>query len=286
MMSAALKHFQLLISAALLVGVFSSCAYLRENLKDPPAKEAPKPKLSEREIIFNRAETAFKSKNDDEALPLYLSIARDPSENTDLIYQKSLLGLARIYERTDQSEKAILALDELSRIHSDVISKASMQMALIKNHFRVSNYYQAKAIRSDLDNDYKVQKISIDELFNALYYETDLYYDRHILDELLFLGDVQKYFLYVIESNISPQSEKATDLLILDYKKFIAQIDNSLRPADIKKNLMISLINQLNKFERYKIVGEDSKLSNINRFSKFANEAQLKMTERLASGKF
>jgi hypothetical protein len=159
-------------------------------------------------------------------------------------------------------------------------------MAMIKNHYRVSNYYQAKTIKSDIDTDYKLQKFSLEDLFNALYYQTDLYYDRHILDEVLFIGDIQKYFVYVIESDLNPQSEKATDLLILDYKKFISRLDSSVLSPDIKKSLMISLINQLNKFERYKMEGEEGSLTNFNRFSNFANEAQRKLTERLASGKF
>jgi tetratricopeptide (TPR) repeat protein len=278
--------FPILIGSILFPLVMTSCAYLRENLKDPEPKKIEQPKISEREQIFNRGEVAFKNKDDSEALPLFLAIARDPSEQVDPIYEKSLMYLGRIYERTDQSEKAILAFNELLKTKSAVLPKISIQILLIKNHYRVSNYYQAKAIRSDIDADYKMQKISLEDLFNALYYETDLYYDRHVLDELLFLGDVQKYFVYVIESDLKPQSEKATDLLILDYKKFVTQLESSVRPSEVKKNLMVSLINQLNKFERYKMEGKDGEMTNFNRFSNFANETQLKLTERLANGKF
>lgn len=157
-------------------------------------------------------------------------------------------------------------------------------MAIIKNHFRVANYYQARTIRAEIDADYKSRKIYLQDLFQALYYQTDLYLDHHLLDELLFIGEVQKFFVYVIESDLQPESDKATDLLILYYKKFIAQLDNSVLAPELKKNLLVSLINQLNRFDRYKVEG-NAPPSNFNRFSNFANESQRKLTERLANGK-
>lgn len=269
-----------------VAGILSSCAYLRENLKDaPPPETEMLPKLSERELLFNSAEAEFRNGNDKEALPMYLHIARDPAEGADPIYEKSLLNMGRIYERTDQSEKAILAFEELLKTNSKIITKTSLRTAIIKNHFRVSNYYQAKTVRAEIDADYKSRKIYLQDIYQALYYQTDLYYDRHILDEVLFIGEMQKFFVYVIESDLKPESEKTTDLLILYYKKFVAQLDNSVLSPELKKNLIVSLINQLNKFEKYKMEG-DTPLSNFNRFSNFANETQRILTERLANGKF
>lgn len=267
-------------------GNLTSCAYLQENLKDqkPAAKEV-KPQVTERELMFNSAEAEVKNGSDKTALPMFLHIVRDPAEGADPIYEKSLLNLGRIYERTDQSEKAILAFEELLKTNSKVITKTALRIAIIKNHFRVSNYYQAKMVRTEIDADYKMRKIMLQDLFGALYYQTDLYYDRHILNEVLFVGEIQKYFVYVIESDLNPESEKTTDLLILYYKKFVAQLENSVLSSEIKKNLVISLINQLNKFDRYKVEGEAA-LSNFNRFSNYANETQRKLTERLANGKF
>jgi len=258
--------------ASLAAISLSSCAYLQENLKDEkPATEEIKPKLTDRELLFNSAEAEMNNGNDKEALPMFLHIVRDPADGADPIYEKSLLNLARIYERTDQSEKAILAFEELLKTNSKVITKTSLRMAIIKNHFRVENYYQAKSVRAEIDADYKTRKIYLQDLFQALYYQTDLYLDHHILDELLFIGEVQKFFVYVIESDLQPESDKTTDLLILYYKKFIAQLDNSVLAPELKKNLLVSLINQLNKFDRYKVEG-DKPLSNFNRFSNFANE--------------
>lgn len=275
------KTFILFLAAGLL----PSCAYLQENLQDSKPAEVVQPKLSDREMMFNNAEAEFKNGNDKAAMPMYLHIVRDPADGADPIYEKSLLNLGRIYERTDQSEKAILAFEELLKTNSKVITKTSLRMAIIKNHFRVGNYYQAKSIRAEIDADYKMRKVYLQDIFQALYYQTDLYFDRHILDELLFIGEVQKFFVFVIESDLTTESEKTTDLLILYYKKFVAQLDSSVLAPELKKNLMVSLINQLNKFDRYKVEG-DQTLSNFNRFSNFANETQLKLTERLANGKF
>ncbi len=279
-------NLKITLGIILAAGWISSCAYLQENLKDekPPVEEI-KPQLSERELMFNSAEAELKNGNDKVALPMFLHIARDPAEGADPIYEKSLLNVGRIYERTDQSEKAILAFQELLKTNSKVITKTSLRMAIIKNHFRVENYYQARIVRTEIDADYKQQKIYLQDIFQALYYQTDLYLDRHILDELLFIGEVQKYFVYVIESDLQTESEKTTDLLILYYKKFVAQLDSSTLAPELKKNLMISLINQLNKFDRYKMEGE-SQVTNFNRFSNFANDTQRKLTERLANGKF
>lgn len=274
-------NFALLAATGLLV----SCAYMRENLKDEEMLQPEVKQLSEREQLFNSAEAEFHNKNDKVALPMYLHIVRDPAEGADPIYEKSLLNLARIYERTDQSEKAILAFEELLKTNSNVITRTALRMAIIKNHFRVSNYYQAKTVRAEIDADYKTRKIFLQDLYQALYFHTDLYYDRHVLDELLFIGEVQKFFVYVIESDLHPESEKLTDLLILYYKKFVAQLDSTIMAQELKKNLIVSLINQLNKFDRYKVEGE-APLSNFNRFANFADDTQRKLTERLANGKF
>lgn len=271
--------------AIFMSGLLTSCAYLQENLKDEKPPAEIKPQLSERELLFNSAEVEFKKGSDKAALPMYLHIVRDPAEGADPIYEKSLLNLGKIYERNDQSEKAILAFEELLKTNSKVISKTSLRMLIIKNHFRVANYYQAKSVRAEIDSDYKTRKIYLQDLYQALYYQTNLYLDHHILDELLFIGEIQKFFVYVIESDLDPESERMTELLILYYKHFVTQLDMSVMSPELKKNLIISLINQLNKFDRYKMEG-NAPLSNFNRFSNFANETQRKLTERLANGKF
>ncbi len=272
------------IILSVLVISTSACSLLQTE--PTPATDPKKPLVkSEREKVLDEADRNFQAGNYDAALILYFRIARDPAEETDLIYDKSLVGLAHLYEKSDQSEKAILALDELLKRDTKAISKVSLQVALIKNHFRVTNYYQARQIKLEIDNGYKTQNTSLREIYEALYYQTDLYYDRHIFDELTFVGDLQKYFVYVIESDLLNESDKLTDLLILYYEKFLAQLDNQILSPDIKKRLAASLIDQLSKFDRYKMPDNDSQ-SNLTRFSNFAEAQKRKLVERMANAKF
>ncbi|MBY0452402.1 MAG: hypothetical protein K2P92_05145 [Bdellovibrionaceae bacterium] len=263
----------------------SACSLLAVD--EEPVKEAEvqasKPVLTEREQDFNQAEEYEKIKKYDDALSIYFKITRDTFQERDLIYDRSLLGIARIYEMTDQSEKAILALNELQKVKSAVISSPALQIALMKNHYRVTNYYQAQKIKTELDNDYKLQSISAQALFEALFNQTQPYFDRHIFDELLFIGDVQKYFIFVMETGNSDQPEMMSSLLELYYEKFLAQLDNSLLNDDIKKKLIISLMDQLTKFDRYKQLDNSTTPSPLNKFSKFAADKKRLLTERLTN---
>lgn len=261
----------------------SACSLL--TVDEEPAPEiqvqAPKPVLTEREQDFNQAEEFERLKKYDDALSIYFKITRDTFQERDLIYDRALLGIARIYEMTDQSEKAILALNELQKVKSGVISSPALQIALMKNHYRVTNYYQAQKIKADLDNEYKLQNLSTQALFEALFNQTQPYFDRHIFDELLFIGDVQKYFIFVMESGRSDQPEMMSNLLQLYYEKFLAQLDNHLLNEDVKKKLIISLMDQLTKFERYTQLDNSTTPSPLNKFSKFAADKKRLLTERL-----
>lgn len=267
----------------------SACSILAIDDGEPAkevAVEAPKHIPTEREQDFAQAEDFEKIKKYDEALSLYFKITRDTSQDRDLIYDRSLLGIARIYEITDQSEKAILALNELRTSKSAVISSPALQIALMKNHYRVTNYYQAQKIKADLDNDYKIQNLSTQALFEALFTQTQPYFDRHIFDELLFIGDVQKYFIFVMESGTTDQPEMMSNLLQLYYEKFLSQLDNHLLSTDIKKKLIISLMDQLTKFNQYKQLDSTTTPSPLNKFSKFAADKKRLLTERLTNDKF
>lgn len=267
---------------------FCICACSLLSIDEESEKETPvaAPKvvvLTEREQNFALAEESEKQLKQDEALFLYFKITRDTTQDHDLIFQRSLLGMARIYEMTDQSEKAILALNELQKDGTSVMTKPALQISLMKNHYRVTNYYQAQKIKADLDNDYKVQSLSTQELFEALFNQTQPYFDRHIFDELLFIGDVQKYFIFVMESGAVDQPEMMSNLLQLYYEKFLAQLDNNLLNAELKKKLIISLMDQFTKFDRYKQLDTTATPSSLNKFSKFAADKKRLLTERLTN---
>ena len=273
----AITNLFLLSLSALTIG---GCAGLQTK-REIEEKKAP----DEREILFDRAQQAAKGGDYNTAESLYFRITREPGGPADSLYDNSLWNLAAQYEKTDQPEKALLALDELGKRRSSVISKSHIQFAQIKNHYRVTNYYQARDVRADVDNDYKSQLISRSDLFDALYYTTTLYYDRHILDELVFLGDIQKYFFYIMESDFAPENEKLTELLIFYYDGFLKALDNKHLSQDVKRQVVVSLLDQLRKFDRYKIDGDKKNPLTIGRFSEYSDNQQKKLTEWLTNDK-
>jgi hypothetical protein len=265
----------------------SSCSLWPLAEKRTEIKPVEKSPPSQQQLIYDNAKDLLNSSQFQEAERLYFQITRYPPDNKDIVYDKSLLDLAFLYEKTDQSEKAILALDELSKRDTSVIDKASIKILLIKNHYRVTNYYQARTIRAELDDMYRTQEVSLQDIYAGLYYQTTLYYDRHIFDELLFLGDMQKYFVYVMESQANAtEGEKLTELLMLYYDRFNSQLESSALSKEFKKRLIISLIDQLNKFDRYKINDANKNIKYINRFSEFAEVIEKRLTERLTNGNY
>ena len=265
----------------------SSCSIWPTIEETPEVKPVEKSAPNERQQVYDKAKALLDLNQFEDAESVYFQITRYPPDGKDSVYDKSLLDLAFLYEKTDQSEKAILALDELSKRNSSVIDKASVKILLIKNHYRVTNYYQARSIRAELDGMYRTQEISLQDIYTGLYYQTTLYFDRHVFDELLFLGDMQKYFVYVMESpNNTQEGEKLTELLILYYERFNLQLNSGLQTRELKKRLIISLIDQLNKFDRYKLNDSTKSIKHLNRFSEFAESYVKRLTERLTNGNY
>lgn len=282
--SKAFVTFKLICLFTLLF--LSSCS-LWQSEPEPVAAAVPvKTAPTERELLFEKAEAYYEAGHFNEALPLYFRIARDPAPEGDAIYDKSLFSLAELYEKNDQPEKSILALNELLKRENSSLPRTRIKFMLMKNHFRITNYYQAGKIKAGIDEDYKTSAISLNDLYHALYYGTTLYYDRRFFDELSYLGEIQKYFVYVMESGLTPQNEKITDLIILYYSRFIAQLDKDSLSSDMKKKLIISLLDQLAKFDKYLLTGQRDNLTQLKRFARYSEDRQKILTERLTSGRF
>ena len=260
----------------------TSCSLWQVEPEPQPVKAPP----TQRELLFEQAEKYYEAGRFDVALPLYFKIAREPAPEGDSIYDKSLFSLAELYEKNDQPEKSILALNELLKRDNIGFARTKIKFMLIKNHFRITNYYQARKIKAGIDEEYKISAVSLNELYQALYYGTTLYYDRRLFDELSFLGEIQKYFVYVMESGLAPENEKITDLIILYYSRFITQLDKDILSNDIKKKLTISLLDQLGKFDKYLLIGQQDNLTQLKRFAKYSENQQKILTERLTSGHF
>jgi hypothetical protein len=237
--------------------------------------------LTEREKLFEQAEQDTAAFNEADAQAIYFKLTRNSSTDQDAIYDKSLWRLMQIYEKTDQPEKALLTLDELSKRPNVTISKNKIKFAQMKNHYRVTNFYQARKIKNELDEAYRNKELSLYEVYDDLNETASMYYDRHIIEELAFLGEVQKYFIFVMESNMTPENEQTTNKLIHYYQGFISALDKSTLSEDFRRQLTISLLDQLRKFDQYKMDGP-SNPNTIARFVKFSEEQQKKLTESLA----
>lgn len=256
------------IASILSASLFSAgCALFKDNIL---LQQSP----TEREQMYARAENFFKKNDFDSAKLLYFRLSRNVSGTHDSIYDQSLWRLVKIYETNDESEKALLTLDELSMRKTSTISKNRIKFSQMKNNFRVTNFFQAREIRKDLDEAYKNGNLSLDEIFDCLLDITDLTYDHRMLEELMFLGEVQKYFVFVMESPMHPENELLTEHLIKNYEHFFSVLKRSTLAPDFRKKLSISLLDQLQKFDQYKIdmAGTDAKT--LSRFLNYSEPKQ------------
>jgi hypothetical protein len=252
----------------------TACSYFQEEVvtvKEP----------SEREKLFYSAEKFYFSNYDEDAKLLYLKIARNTEGSFDPIYDKSLWRLVKIYEKSGAAEKALLTLDELDKKDTSLIPKIKIQFSQIKNHFAVTNFSQAERIRKEIYKRYRDRSTSLYELYEALIDTTELTFGSPIFEELIFLGEVQMFFQFIMESNMSPENERLTERLIQNYDNFFRALNNPQATAQFKKDLSISLLDQLRKFDQYKIDDTNSNPKTMLRFKKYSEKQQKKITESL-----
>ena len=261
-----------IISALLISLLFAGCALLDEEV-------AVVHKPTEREQMFADAEAFFKTNNFEAAKPLYFRLSRNVDDVLDPIYDQSLWRLVKIYEKNDESEKALLTLDELSIRKSSTIPLNKIRFSQMKNNFRVTNFFQAKEIKKELDREYKNKTLSLDEIYEYLIETTELVYDQRLLEELMFLGEVQKYFVFVMESSMSPENEELTERLINTYEHFFAALKRDALSSELKKKLSISLLDQLHKFDQYRIENSVPNEKTITRFSNYSDKKQKILSE-------
>lgn len=276
MLKACRKTSKILLSllSVLFISTLFGCAYFQEEVvtvREP----------TEREKLFSTAEKHFINHDDEKAKPIYFKITRNNDGAFDPIYDKSLWRLVQIYEKDDESAKALLTLDELDKRSTSTVPKSKIRFAQIKNHFRVTNTYQAERIRKDLDQQYRDGTLSLYEIYEALMETSDLTYDHNILHELKFMGEVQKYFIFIMESNMSPENERLTERLIQNYDRFFVVLNSSATSDEFKKQLSISLLDQLRKFNQYQMDDGNSNPKTMLRFTKYSEKQQKKLTESL-----
>ena len=261
------------IISFLLINLFlTGCALFEENTTEIH-------KITEREQMFANAEAFYKNNNFESARLLYFRLSRNIESVFDPIYDQSLWRLVKIYEKNDESEKALLTLDELSTRKSSKIEKNKIKFAQIKNNFRVTNFYQAKELKKEIDESYKNKTLSLEEIYDYLVDTTEFTNDHHLLEELMFLGEVQKYFIFIMESSMSPENEQLTERLINNYEHFFTALKQSMLSTEFKKKLSISLLDQLRKFDQYKIDTSNLNTKTITRFLNYSEIQQKILVE-------
>lgn len=204
---------------------------------------------------------------------------------------QSLWQLTQTYEKNGEYEKALLVLEELAEMstskdatkeptkktteqESKVISKNRINFSQIKNHFLLNNFDQGREVKREIDADYKSKRITLNELYKNLIEITKFNYDVNLLEELEFLGEVQKYFIFVMESSLGPENEQLAGHLINNYELFFSALKRSYLSSDFKKKLSISLINQLQKFDQYIMDDYNSDSQAVSKFQDYSRKQQ------------
>lgn len=258
----------------LLVASFSCTHWLEPDTPLAPVE------LTEREKLFNEAEKLYLQKDDESAFQIYARLTRNSEKSFDPVYDNSLWRMVKIYEHQGESEKALLTLDELSQRPALSLEKNKIKFAQIKNHYLISNSYQAEEIKKELDQAFKVRALDIPQIAVYLRETADLNFDLKIFEELQYLGAVQKYFLFVIESNQAPQNEMLSDFLIHNYQGFFQVLSRDTAPEELKSKMTISLLAQLTDFKRYTLI-DSSQSAPLKNFINYAEKQQKTLQERL-----
>ena len=237
--------------------------------------------MTQREYAYEKGKALFDAQEYEYALPFFLKISKQPASLKDSLYEKSLYNLSVIFEKMGSPEKALLTLQELKKTNQATISLFRIQLAEMKNNFRVSNDFKAIEVRKQIDESQPLVRYSIDSIYDDLVETTILNYDRLILEELDFIAEIQKYFVYVMESNAAPSNAKATDLLISICDKAYTLLDQETLKPEFRRKIAESLLDLLRRFDRYKIDDLNINLKTISKFSIYSEKKQKQITDWL-----
>lgn len=242
----------LTISLLLLNCFLSGCTLLSKTEEYKPEANSST-QTSARTEIFNNAEKFFQNNDYISAKPLYIRLSRYKEGTHDISYDLALWRLTKIYENENEIEKALLTLDEMLSFRKNTIPKNRIKFTQMRYHFLLTNYNQAKEIKKDIDEAYKNNSITLKELYEYINETTQSINASYLIEELMFLGEAQKYFVFIMESQLNPENQLATDRLIQNYDYFFSLLNNVSISGAFKKKLSIALYDQLTKFNQYKI---------------------------------
>lgn len=242
--------------------------------------ETPSNSTPTRENLLDQADQHFNKKNYAAAKEIYIKLTYIPDHENDIIYNQALWKLSKIYEKNNQFEKAILAQEELSNRENVQISPSVIKISLIRNHYRVQNRLQAEEIERQLAADYRAQNISLVLLASELLDVTQELTESQSIDDILFMGTIQKYFIYVMENPTSPQTSALLERMKTSYDHFFALLNNKKNSARFNKKLSVTIYDQLVKFEKFKLESINSSAEAIQSFTDYADLKKKYLVER------
>ena len=238
-------------------------------------------RLSEREIIFEKAKALMAAEQFALAEPFFLNLTAEPEEKNDLIYDMSLWNMGLIYEKLGFPEKSILAYNLLLDRQTEHVSLFKIHAALMKNYFYVDNQVVALKYKNKLDDVNPKLTMSADKLYQEIAPTLNLNYDQLILEELNYVGEIQKYLLFVMEQNKSSKNEQATEMLISLYQRSYALTKYEVLNKEFKDKILISLLDKLRLFHLYKLNDLNINMKTVAKFTRYAEELEKEITDRL-----
>lgn len=242
--------------------------------------------LSPREMTYQKGLLLFNALKYAEAASFFLKISQNPNDPNDEIYNSSLWNLSLIYEKFGDFDKAVFALQELEKRRSSSISLFKIQLALMKNYIRLGNKKVALEIRKQIDSSLPVSHHSLSDIYFSVAENTNFNFDLQMLQELQFLGEIQKYFVFVMESKDVAVNARATELLMGLYDVFFKAFEKDSLNYEFKKSLAIELLEQLRRFDHYKLDDLNLNMKTMVRFSAYSNEKQKFLTDWLHNDQF
>lgn len=271
-----------------LMSILISCSVSPTKKNDAETQN-----LILRSQLYQQGLIAFNKNQFLEAEKIFILIIEDHRIN-DVYARDSKWNLVKIYEAQKFFDKAILFLLELEKNQRNQVELLKIQQHLIFNYVYMSDINRAMQIEASLNKYfYKVDNkelVLYDVLSELLRIESEsLTSDNQRLDQLRYLGIINKYVLYTMETCTEKQSAQLVDQLKNKYLRFINLLNQDQLNLNFKKNIAVEMLQQLRLIENYVIdydLDEMQKknkenINNIQDFLNFSKQKQKYLTEWL-----
>ena len=262
-----------LFSCLSLSLIISSCTLF-------DSKPVTKP-LTAKEQLLQKAQALMLADHFKQAEPLLLSLVAEPENNVDPVYNFSLWNLSLVYEKLGSPDKAILVLNQLVSRNPENISTFKINASLMKNYFLVGNQSEALKYKKVLDGLNPKLNIQADAMYLDLLPTLNLNYDQLVLQELEYLNEIQKYLLFVMEQKTAKSNALAADSLITIYQRIYSLTEKDQMNKAFKEKILIALIDNLNRFNLFKLDDLNLNPRTVVKFSIFSEKLKKQITERL-----